>query len=221
MPGFFLACVNLGVHIPSTPIEGVVESGRKMHDADVMPPVTGFGTASAETLDDFDAVVRVHQEFVYRVIASLVREPDAADTLTQECFLRAFQKRDTFRGEASMRTWLLAIAVNLARDHARNRRAGFWKRLFTHGTDADEIADSLPDRQPRADEVLVAREQVNAVWKALGQLPERQRTVFTLRFVNDLSLEQIAAATGTTVGTVKTHLSRAVGTLREITGRRK
>lgn len=193
-----------------------------MHDADVMPPYTGLGTAAAaDTLDDFDGLVRNHQQHVYRVLASLVRDPDAADTLTQECFLRAYQKRDTFRGEASMRTWLVTIAINLARDHVRNRRAGFWKRLFTHGTEAADLADVLPDRRPAADQALVAREQVAAVWKALDRLPERQRTVFTLRFVNDMSLEEIATAMSTTVGTVKTQLSRAVGTLRELTGRNR
>lgn len=193
-----------------------------MHDAEVMPPITGFATAAAaETIDDFDGVVRAHQQYVFRVIASVVRDSDLADTLTQECFLRAYQKRETYRGESSMRTWLVTIAVNLARDHVRNRRAGFWQRLFTHGTKAEDLADSLPDRRPRADDMLVAREGVQEVWKALDRLPERQRTVFTLRFVNDMSLEQIAVAMGTTVGTVKTQLSRAIGTLREITGRSK
>jgi len=200
-----------------------VTPGPAMHDADVMPTYSSLGTGSVATsaLDDFDVVMRTYQQQVYRVLVSLVRDPDAADTLTQECFLRAYQKRGSFRGNASVRTWLLTIAVNLARDHVRNRRAGFWRRLFTHGTDASELADSLADRQPGAEQVLVAREQFNAVWKALDALPERQRTTFTLRFVNDLSLEQIASVMGTSVGTVKTQLSRATATLRELTGRTK
>ena len=80
-------------------------------------------------LDDFDQVVREHQKRVYRVAFLLVRDHDAADTVTQECFLRAYNNRKGFRGECSVGTWLLRIAVNLARDHARNRRASFWKRL--------------------------------------------------------------------------------------------
>jgi RNA polymerase sigma-70 factor (ECF subfamily) len=193
-----------------------------MQDAEVM---ASFAPVSAEpettALDDFDAVVRAHQQHVFRVLASLVRDTDTADTLTQECFLRAYKNRHSFRGNASVRTWLLTIAVNLARDHARNRRMSFWKRLFQHGEDASLQAEALPDRSPAADKILMAREELRTVWTALEQLPERQRTVFVLRFVDDLSLEQIASATGTTVGTVKSHLFRAVATLRRLTGRSK
>src|SRR5207244_1385604 len=78
--------------------------------------------------EDFDEIVRLHQQRVYRVLFLLLRNSDAADTLTQECFVRAYEKRSSFRGEARIDTWLLQIAVNLARDHARNRRAGSWKR---------------------------------------------------------------------------------------------
>src|SRR5207237_5211333 len=80
--------------------------------------------------EDFDEIVRQHQRRVYRVLFLLLRNSDAADTLTQECFVRAYEKRSSFRGEARIDTWLLQIAVNLARDHSRNRRAGFWKRLI-------------------------------------------------------------------------------------------
>ena len=193
-----------------------------MQDADVIGafPVASAGSGG-NTLDDFDAVVHAHQQHVFRVLASLLRDADTAETLTQECFLRAYRNRDSFRGSASVRTWLLTIAVNLARDHARNRRMTFWKRLFQHGEDSSLLAEALPDRRPAADKVLMAQEELGNVWAALQQLPDRQRTVFVLRFVDDLSLEQIATATGTTVGTVKTHLFRAVATLRQLTGRSK
>jgi RNA polymerase sigma-70 factor (ECF subfamily) len=192
-----------------------------MQNADVMPsyPSVNARAVPAEALDDFDGVMRAHQQHVYRVLVSLVRDPDAADTLTQECFLRAYRKRESFRGDSSLRTWLVAIAVNLARDHVRNRRMSFWKRLFQRGQDAAELADTLADKRPTADKMLSAREELGAVWAALDSLSERQRTVFVLRFVDDLSLEQIAAVTGTTVGTVKTHLFRATATLRQLTGR--
>lgn len=194
-----------------------------MQDADVMAsfPSVNSDAVLGEALDDFDTVMRAHQQHVYRVLISLVRDPDTADTLTQECFLRAFRKRESFRGEASLRTWLVTIAVNLARDHVRSRRLSFWKRLFQRSQDAGELSDTLADQRPTADQILTAREELGAVWSALDRLPERQRTVFVLRFVDDLSLEQIAAALGTTVGTVKTHLFRATATLRQITGREK
>lgn len=194
-----------------------------MQNTDVMPsyPSVNTGAVPAEALDDFDGVMRAHQQHVNRVLVSLVRDPDVADTLTQECFLRAYRKRESFRGDASLRTWLVAIAVNLSRDHVRSRRMSFWKRLFQRGQDAAELADTLADKRPTADKMLSAREELAAVWAALDKLSERQRTVFVLRFADDLSLEEIAAAMDTTVGTVKTHLFRATAALRQLTGRGK
>lgn len=72
-------------------------------------------------LDDFTPLVQSHQQRIYRVLLGMVRDTDAAQTLTQECFLKAYQKRTSFRGEASVGVWLLRIAVNLARDHRRSR----------------------------------------------------------------------------------------------------
>ena len=193
-----------------------------MSSVDIMTSVqAAMAGEPAIALEDLDAVMRAHQQHVYRVLVSLLHDPDAADTLTQDCFLRAYQNRDRFRGEASLRTWLVTIAVNLARDYQRSRRAGFWRRLFHRGEDAAKLSERLPDRRPNAEQSLAAREQLAIVWSALDQLSERQRTVFILRFVDDLTLEQIAAATGATVGTVKTHLFRATAALRQLTGRPK
>ncbi len=87
-------------------------------------------TAQKITAEEFDALVRRHQQRVYRFLLMLLRDPEEADNLTQECFLRAYQNLSSFRGESTMETWLLRIASNLAHDHARNRKASFWKRLL-------------------------------------------------------------------------------------------
>lgn len=193
-----------------------------MDEAGTLPALAAMETeaTAAAAFEDFDALMRAHQQHVYRVLLSLVRDPDVADTLAQECFLRAYQKRGTYRGEAGIRTWLVTIAVNLARDHGRNRRAGFWRRLF-RSEDPVEVADTLSDGRPGAERALIARQELGAVWSALDRLSEGQRTVFILRFVDDLSLDQIATATRTTVGTVKTQLFRAISALRRETGRTK
>jgi RNA polymerase sigma-70 factor (ECF subfamily) len=94
-------------------------------------------------------LVRLHQRRIYRVLLAIVRDPDAADTLTQECFLRAYEKRASFRGEAKVETWLVRIAMNLARDHAKNRRQSFWRRLVAWAKDEDSMkqAARVADRQ--------------------------------------------------------------------------
>lgn len=170
--------------------------------------------AAGLSLEDFDALVAGMQTRVYRILLGLLRDPEAAESLTQDCFLRVYQGRSTYRGQASLSTWVIQIAINLARDHQRNRKAQFWRGLFAGGDQYEAAAAAVKDARPSHESALVAREQVEAVWRAAEELPTQQRAVFLLRFVEDRSLEEIAAATGLKVGTVKIHLFRAVRAVR-------
>ncbi len=176
-------------------------------------PTAAAGGAGI-TADDFDALVREQQRRIYRILLMLVRDTDAAESLTQECFLRAYAKRDAFRGEASVETWLVRIALNLARDHARSRRLAFWRLLGREGRSDAAVALHLSDPTPLPDRRLIARERLAAVWAQVNRLPRRQRTCFLLRFVEEMPLERIAQAMELEVGTVKSHLARALGTVR-------
>ncbi len=167
--------------------------------------------------EDFDEIVRAHQRRIFRFLLSLLRDPDAADTLTQECFLRAYRKRSSFRGEASVATWLTRIAMNLAADHGKNRRRAIWTQLFrrdrSEASEAPELA--VTDPQPSAERALIASEQFAAVRAFVDTLPARQRAIFVLRFVEEMTLTEIAQATGLETGTVKSHLHRALGAIRK------
>jgi RNA polymerase sigma-70 factor (ECF subfamily) len=166
------------------------------------------------TAEEFDALVRRHQRRVHRLLLMLLRDPDEADNLTQECFLRAYQSMGSFRGECSLETWLLRIAANLARDHVRNRRTSFWRRLLGIGEDDDGWAEKVPAHGASPEQALMAREEVRAVWEAANQLSQQQRAVFMLRFVEDMELNEIATVLGLQAGSVKTHLFRALQNVR-------
>lgn len=180
-------------------------------------PFRRAGTASGLRAEDFDEIVRQHQRRIFGFLLSLLRDPDAADTLTQECFLRAYQKRASFRGEASVTTWLMRIAINLATDHGKNRRHAFWSRLF--GRDRSEASEAaalaVTDLRPSAERALIANEQLTAVRAVVDDLPARQRAIFLLRFVEEMSIQEIAQATGLETGTVKSHLNRALSAVRQ------
>ena len=170
--------------------------------------------SSGETgslLDDFDAVVAEHWPGIYRFALASLRDPDAAATVAQDCFVRAHRGRAQFRGGAVVRTWLMQIAVNLVRDAARSRRFQFWRR----SQEAERDLDLLIDGSISPEAGAAAKEQVRAVWRAVRHLPERQRTVFLLRFSEEMQLTEIAAATGMAEGTVKVHLFRALRVVRE------
>lgn len=171
--------------------------------------------ASSHELDDFEAVVRLHWLKVFRFVLASVRDRHTAESLAQDCFFRAYKARDGFRGEASVSTWLMQIAVNLVRDHARDRRLQFWKRARLTAVDVTTAGSWLPDAGASPEAAALMKEQVQAVWDATATLSERQRTVFLLRFVEDMDLLEIAAATGLKEGTVKIHLFRALHAVRE------
>jgi RNA polymerase sigma-70 factor (ECF subfamily) len=184
-------------------------------------PTIGWMVSAVERsseLDDFEAVVRLHWLKVFRFALASLRDRDAAQTLAQDCFFKAYEARGSFRGDASAGTWLMQIAVNLIRDHARDRRWQFWKRARQTGVDVSTAGRWLPDGGASPEVAALAKEQVRAVWAATEYLSERQRTVFLLRFVEDMDLLEIAAATGLREGTVKAHLFRALQTVRERVG---
>jgi RNA polymerase sigma-70 factor (ECF subfamily) len=169
----------------------------------------------AGELADFDAVVRDHQPAVFRFLLASLREREPAENLTQECLLRAYQARRNFRGEASVRTWLMRIAVNLVHDHRKSARLRFWRRVAQTSLDIAFTGDWLADRRSSPEAEASVREQVRAVWRAAAALSERQRTVFLLRFVEEMEIKEIGAATGLQEGTVKAHLFRAVDAVRK------
>jgi RNA polymerase sigma-70 factor (ECF subfamily) len=178
-------------------------------------------TAAEIAADEFARVVSQHRPQIFRFLLASTRDMDLAETLTQECFLKAHRNWSSFRGESSAMTWLMRIAINLQKDHWRNRRMRFWRSTQTHSVDLDEASEWLPSGESSAEQKMLAKEQVRHVWKAMDGLSERQRSVFLLRYIEERELSEIASITGLSEGTVKAHLSRAVGRVRTELGRRQ
>lgn len=179
-------------------------------------PAVGMTAGAESEREAFEAVVRAHQARLYRVLLGIVGDEDEARSLTQECLLKAHRNLHAFRGESSLGTWLVRIAVNAGRDRLRSRRWRFWQRLGSseQGEHA-EAARSFADPAPSAERVLLARERLQAVWRVTERLSPQQKIVFTLRFAEEMTLEEIAAVMGTKTATAKVHLSRALRGVRE------
>jgi len=177
--------------------------------------------ADENAAQEFSSVVASHRPQIFRFLLASTRDVDLAETLTQECFLKAHRNWSSFRGDSSAMTWLMRIAINLQKDHWRNRRMQFWRQTRTNAVDLDEASEWLPSGESSQEQKLLARERVGQVWSAVEGLSERQRTVFLLRYVEELELSEIARTTGLSEGTVKAHLSRALARVRaELGGRR-
>lgn len=167
---------------------------------------------------NFEAMLELHRPRVLRFILTSVRNRETAENLTQDCLLRAYKARGRFRGEAAFGTWLMSIAANVVRSHESRSRLKFWRRALRPVTGACEergpAADWVPGGEMSPEEIVIAKEQVEVIWRAAAHLPERQRTVLLLRFVEDMELLEISAVTGMKEGTVKTHLFRALKSVR-------
>jgi RNA polymerase sigma-70 factor (ECF subfamily) len=164
-------------------------------------------------LEDINTLCATYRSRIYRYALLSLRDADLADSVTQDCLLRAYRARDEFRGDCSVATWLTRIATNLIRDATRSRKFQFWKTA--PAIEAGSLADRLRSPGISPETSLVVREQLRTVWDAVDNLPGKQRSVFLLRFVEEMELPEIAAAMGLHVGTVKSHLHRALAAVRK------
>jgi RNA polymerase sigma-70 factor (ECF subfamily) len=169
---------------------------------------------TASELDDMDTLVRTYRPRLLRFVAFSVGDADLAESITQDCFLKAYNARDRFRGDCSVSTWLTSIAVNLIRDHQRLQKFRFWRQARATAIDITDAANFLPSHESSPESRLLVKEKASQVHAALQNLSPNQRTVFLMRFSEDLELSEIAAITNIPVNTVKTHLHRALKSVR-------
>ena len=152
----------------------------------------------------FESLYRVHVGRVFALARRLAQDPDRADELTQDVFVRAWERLPTFRGESSFGTWLYRLAVNVILGDRRSTG----RRLSRVAPDEERVARAPAERLP----VPGARLDLE---DAIAALPPGARTVFVLFDVEGYGHDEIAAMTGIAVGTSKAQLFRARRLLRE------
>ncbi len=171
-------------------------------------------------LEDIDLLVRTYRARILRFVTFSTGDPDLADTIAQDCLLKAYNARASFRGDASVQTWLTSIAVNLIRDHQRTRKFKFWRQAKATAVDVSDVASFVASAGSTQEARLIAKEQVARLAGVLEGLSLNQRTVFVMKFTDEMELQEIAEALGMPINTVKTHLHRAVKAVRAQLGGR-
>ncbi len=172
----------------------------------------------AQEAGAFEELVHTHERQMYQLAHRLLRDHDEAVDATQEAFLRAFRSLPRFRGEASLRTWLYGITLNVCRNRLA---AASWRHreceepLTWRDDEGDERARPLGDPAPNPEQAAWAGELRAAVENALATLPPDHREVVVLREIQGLDYEEMAAVLGCALGTVKSRLARARGALRD------
>lgn len=161
----------------------------------------------------FNALVHSYQDMAYSVAYRVVGHPDAAADATQDAFLAAYRALPAFRG-GSFKAWLLRIVTNACYDQLRLKRRRPQVSLEDMVDDPD-YAPSLADGGESPEDVVLREDLRRAMEAAIAKLPLDQRVVLVLSDVQGLSYEEIGAATGASLGTVKSRLSRARARLRD------
>lgn len=173
---------------------------------------------SIHELDDIDYLVRTYRARILRFVTYSTGDSDLAETIAQDCLLKAHNARATFRGDSSVNTWLTSIAVNLIRDHQRTQKFKFWRQAKATAIDVSDAASFVQSVGSSPEAQFIAREQVSRLSGVLETLSDNQRRVFLLKFTEEMDLQEIAEAMNMPINTVKTHLHRALKSVRSQLG---
>ena len=156
-------------------------------------------------LDAFETLYRTHHGRIYGLCLRMVADPHRAEDLTQEAFIRAWEKLAQFRGESAFATWLHRLTVNVVLGDLRSR--GRWASQQVEISDSPALETAATPPRPTRKKVDLER--------AIAELPPQARTVFVLFDIEGYRHNEIARLTGISEGTSKAHLHRARKLLRK------
>lgn len=161
----------------------------------------------------FERLLRQHQKLVWHLVERLVRHPEDTRELSQEVFLRVYQKLEQYRFESSLATWIGRIAFSVATRHLQRKRLPL-DESFAGDDDDDDGLEQISDGFDLA-EAFADAELMTCVARELDALPPMQRALISLYHLDELGIGEIASITGQPEGTVKNSLFRARRRLRE------
>lgn len=164
----------------------------------------------------FETLMRRHNQLLFRTARGIARSDEEAEDIAQEAWMFAWRALGKFRGESKLSTWLVRIVVNEALGRQRRRKARIIPleaAMMASDTDTQSALTERPDKGP---EQSVERLQIRALIEArIAQLPEMFRSVFMLRAIEELSVDEVADVLEIPAATVRTRYFRARSLLRE------
>ena len=163
-------------------------------------------------LEAFNELILQHQQYAFSLAMHLLCDEHDARDAVQETFLHVWERFDSFDPERKFTTWLYAIVTNVCLDRLRSRTR--WRALFGRNGWVSE-AEDLPDEEALS-EIQSNRELCAIVRRLTEGLPPKQRLVFVLRDLEDLSVDEVAAITGLSGSSVRTNLHFARRRLRDL-----
>ena len=164
----------------------------------------------------FTKLVDECQDMVYNTALGIVQNPEDADDITQEVFVQVYQSVSSFKGESKLSTWLYRITLSKALDHIkksrRKKRVAFVQSLF--GSREEEILSPVDFNHPGVQ--LEKKERAAELFRALKELPHKQRVAFTMHKLEGQSYQEIAEIMDTSLFAVESLMGRAKRNLKKI-----
>jgi len=187
---------------------GVLTSFSHLTDDEVVERVLGGDTAL------FEIIIRRYNQLLYRVSYSILRNDTEAEDVMQDTYVRAYEHLDQFAGKAQFRTWLTRIAVHEAL--ARLQRSKRYQDMNSPDDNFDgDVMDHFPASGQSPEQSAASSELRNLLERAIESLPDLYRSVFMLRDVEQMSIEEVARILDLSDSTVKVRLHRARRALRK------
>ena len=164
----------------------------------------------------FESIMRRHNRLLFRTARSILKNDAEIEDALQEAYLRAWRALASFRADSKLSTWLVRIVINESLGRLRRGGAQVIPLDTTIDLDEPQTEDWMEDNPDRQPERIAMRSEVRRLMEArIDTLPDAFRTVFMLRAVEELSVEEIAVALEIPQATVRTRFFRARGLLRE------
>jgi len=179
-------------------------------------PVNLGNAAARPSRSDFERIMRQHNQRLFRVARSILRDDADAEDALQDAYVQAYRKLGDFRGDSELSTWLTRIVINQALMRIRARRRDTVVVPFGEGRDAGTPAlDVADDTAESPSEAALRAEVRKVIERRIDELPDAFRTVFVMREIEEMTARETADALGIPEATVRTRLFRARALLRE------
>lgn len=149
-----------------------------------------------------DQLMDSYSDDVLHLVFSYVKNRTTAEDLTQEIFIKCYEKLGQFNNKSSIKTWLYRIAINHCKDYL-----GSWH--YRKLNFSDKILDYLPSKSKHVEEEIISKDVANSLMSAVMDLPVKYREVVFLHYYEELSLANISKITGVNSNTLKTRLKQA------------
>lgn len=165
--------------------------------------------------DAFGEIVEIYKNSVYQLCYRMLGSQHEAEDMAQEAFIRAYVNINSFKQELKFSTWLFRIATNLCIDRIRKKKPDYYLDAEVSGTEGLTMYSQVPSNTLLPEQELESLELHETVQKEILKLPEKYRAAIVLKYIEELSLNEISEILELPLGTVKTRIHRGREALRQ------